>query len=59
MTTHEDNSVCIDKIGNDLVHDGKRDFFVPAEDSEANGSGVGVERVFLCSELCFPCHMYK
>ena len=29
MTTHEDNSVCIDQIDKDLVHDEHHDLSVP------------------------------
>jgi hypothetical protein len=55
VTTHKDNPVCIDPIDKDLVHDGKRNCFVAAENSESNGSGIGVAWVFFCSQLRFPC----
>ena len=44
MTTHG-SSVCIDQIDKDLVHDGKHDFSVPAENGRANRSDVSVEQV--------------
>ena len=37
VTTHEDNSICIDQINKDLVHDEIHDFSVPAENGGANG----------------------
>ena len=47
MTTHEDNSICIDQIDKDLVHDEIHDFSVPAENGGANGSANAY--IFSCS----------